>query len=165
MVTGMDLVRDYWWVIVIGAALILALLLLRPRQRVALTDSAPVRPHMQQANRHEGRGLAGEAASATGDVTGELLGAPVRRELAGEKEPGDDFCRMKGVGPKFANALHAQGFTRFEQLAHLTGTEIERLDRQLGAFNGRILRDRVVEQADYLARNDVDGYEQKFGKL
>lgn len=165
MVTGMDFLRDYWWLIVIGLALIVALVLLRPRQRVRLTDSAPVRPHMPQARRPEGRGLAGEAAAATSDVTGQLFRAPVHRELAGESKPGDDFCRMKGVGPKFADALHAQGFTRFEQLAHLTPTEIERVDRQMGAFSGRLTRDRVVEQADYLARDDIDGYEQTFGKL
>jgi predicted flap endonuclease-1-like 5' DNA nuclease len=117
------------------------------------------------AARTVGRGLAGEAASATSDVTGELLRAPVRRELDGEKEPGDDFCRMKGVGPKFADALHALGFTRFEQVAHLTPTEIERIDAQLDAFSGRLARDRIVEQADYLARGDLDGFEQHFGKL
>jgi predicted flap endonuclease-1-like 5' DNA nuclease len=72
---------------------------------------------------------------------------------------------LKGVGPKFADALHALGFHRFEQLAHLTPTEIERLDRQLGAFSGRISRDRIVEQADYLARKDRDGFEQRFGAL
>ena len=44
-------------------------------------------------------------------------------------------------------------------------TEIERLDEQLGAFRGRINRDRIVEQADYLARNDIDRFEQNFGKL
>lgn len=159
----MDLIREYWWLIVVVAALALAVLLLRRRQRVSLTDSAPVRPHMQA--RSVGRGLAGEAASATSDVTGELLGAPVRRELAGERQPGDDFCRMKGVGPKFADALHALGFTRFEQVAHLTPTEIDRVDAQLGAFSGRLTRDRIVQQADYLARNDLDGFEQRFGKL
>ena len=79
----MDLIREYWWLIVVLVALVLALILLRPRQRVTLTDSAPIRPHMARANRPEGRGLAGEAAAATSDVTGELLGAPVRRELAG----------------------------------------------------------------------------------
>ena len=159
----MDLIREYWWLIVVVAALVLAFVLLRPRQRVALTDSAPVRPHMPA--RAVGRGLAGEAASATSDVTGELLGAPVGRELAGELAPGDDFCRMKGVGPKFADALHGLGFTRFEQVAHLTSTEIERIDAQLGAFSGRLTRDRIVEQADYLARDDIDGFEQRFGKL
>ena len=162
----MDLIGEYWWLILVAVGIaILASLFLRPRQSVRLTDSSPVRPHMQQPKRPAGRELAGEAAAATGDVTGELLGAPVRRELSGEKQSGDDYSVMKGVGPKFADALHALGFTRFEQLAHLSQTEVERLDGQLGAFSGRLSRDRIVEQADYLARNDIDGYEQRFGKL
>lgn len=160
----MDLIRDYWWVIVIVVALVLAFILLRPKQRVTLTDSAPIRPHMQQRRPPEGRGIAGEAAAATTDVAGDIIQAPVHRALDGEI-PSDDLCTLKGVGPKFAEALHAAGFYRFEQLAGLTPTEIERLDAQLGAFRGRILRDRLVEQADYLARNDTDGFEQKFGKL
>src|SRR6185369_6813323 len=146
--------------------LVLAFILLRPKQRVQLTDSAPVRPHMAHANSPpEGRGLPGEHAAATSDVAGEILRAPVHKTLDGEGESGDDLCRIKGVGPKFADALRGLGFNRFEQLAQLTPTEIERLDSQLGAFRGRIARDRVVEQADYLARNDTDGFEQKFGKL
>jgi len=44
-------------------------------------------------------------------------------------------------------------------------SDLERLDARLGTFAGRITRDRIVEQADYLARNDTDGFEQKFGKL
>ena len=161
----MDLIREYWWVIVVLLALVLAFILLRPKQRVSLTDSAPVRPHMTRAAPPEGRGIAGEAAAATSDVTGELLRAPVHRELAEGKEPHDDLCRIKGVGPKFADALHQLGFYRFEQIAHLTPNEIERVDRQLGAFRGRLTRDRIAEQADYLARGDVDGFEQRFGKL
>jgi len=165
LVTSMDFIREYWWLLIVLAGLILAFLLLRPRQRVQLTDSAPIRPHMAQSRPPEGRGLAGEAAAATSDVTGELLGAPVHRKLDGVMDPHDDLCAIKGVGPKFADALRALGFQRFEQLAGLTPTEIERLDPQLGAFRGRISRDRIVEQADYLARNDIDGFEQRFGKL
>jgi predicted flap endonuclease-1-like 5' DNA nuclease len=161
----MDLIREYWWLIVVLLALVLAFILLRPRQRVQLTDSAPVRPHMAQKRPPEGRGLAGEAAAATSDVTGELIGAPVRRTLDREGKSGDDLCMIKGIGPKFSDALHGLGFSRFEQIAHLTPTEIERLETQLGAFRGRITRDRIVEQADYLARDDIDGFEQKFGKL
>ena len=67
--------------------------------------------------------------------------------------------------PKFAEALHRLGFYRFEQIANLTPTEIDRIDPQLGAFRGRLTRDRIVEQAAYLARNDTDGFEQRFGKL
>jgi predicted flap endonuclease-1-like 5' DNA nuclease len=162
----MDLIQEYWWVIVIVVALVLGFILLRPRQRVQLTDSAPVRPHMAQQKRPpEGRGIAGEAAAAASDVTGEILHAPVHRTLDGGKDPADDLCRLKGVGPKFADALQAIGFTRYEQIAGLTPTEIERIDGELGAFSGRLTRDRIVEQADYLARGDTDGFEQRFGKL
>jgi predicted flap endonuclease-1-like 5' DNA nuclease len=163
----MDFIRDNWPIllIAIAIALVLGFLLLRPRQRVRLTDSAPVRPHMAHARPPEGRGLGGGAARATSDVTGELIGAPVRRKLGGDNQPADDFVLLKGIGPKLADALHAQGFHRFEQLAHLSPTEIERLDAQLGAFRGRLARDRIVEQAEYLARGDIDGYEQRFGKL
>lgn len=161
----MDLIREYWWVIAIVVVLIVALLLMRPKQRVTLTDSAPVRPHMQKAaGPREGRGLAGEAAAAASDVTGDIINAPVHRALEGDVAP-DDLCRLKGVGPKFADALHAAGFMRFDQIASLSPNEVERLDDQLGAFRGRITRDRIVEQADYLARNDTDGFEQRFGKL
>jgi hypothetical protein len=161
----MDLIREYWWLIIIVVALVLAFILLRPKQRVALTESAPVRPHMARNAPPEGRGVPGEVAAATSDVTGEIFGVSVHNKLDGVKEPHDDLCRLKGVGPKFADALHALGFIRFEQIAHLTPTEIERIDPQLGAFRGRLTRDRIVEQADYLARNDIDGFEQRFGKL
>jgi predicted flap endonuclease-1-like 5' DNA nuclease len=162
----MDLIREYWWVIVllVVVALVLAFALMRPKQRVPLTDSAPVRPHMQQTSAREGRGIAGEAAAAASDVTGDILRAPVHRALEGDIAR-DDLSQLKGVGPKFRDALHAAGFHSFDQLAGLTPVEIERLDEQLGAFRGRLARDRVVEQASYLARNDTDGFEQRFGKL
>jgi predicted flap endonuclease-1-like 5' DNA nuclease len=160
----MDLIRDYWWLIVVVVALVLAFILLRPKQRVNLTYSAPVRPHMQQATPREGRGIVGEAAAATVDVTGDIIRAPVHQAMEGEIAR-DELSMLKGVGPKFAEALHAAGFHSFSQLAGLSPVEIERLDEQLGAFRGRITRDRIVEQADYLARKDTDGFEQRFGKL
>ena len=166
LVISMDLIREYWWLIVVVVALVLAFILLRPKQRVKLTDSAPTRPHMQARQRPpEGRGLAGEHAAAASDLAGDIIRAPVHQKLDGETGPQDDLCMIKGIGPKFADALHALGFTRFEQIAHLTPTEIERIDAQLGAFSGRLARDRIVEQAEYLARDDLDGFEQRFGKL
>lgn len=161
----MDLIREYWWLIAVVVALVLAFILLRPKQKVQLTDSAPVRPHMAQKRPHEGRGIAGEHAAAASDVTGDILRAPVHKKLDGAKEPHDDLCMIKGVGPKLAEALQDLGFTSYEQLAHLTPTEVDRLDDRLGTFRGRIARDRIVEQAAYLARGDKDGFEQRFGKL
>ena len=166
-----ELLREYLPAILLAVVIgfIVEFLILRPRQSVRLTDSAPLRPHMTSTSRRERRSeandLASEAAAAASDVTGEFIGAPVHRHLSGGAETADDFVRLKGIGPKLADMLHARGFTRFEQLAHLTPAEIDLLDQQVGPFAGRIERDRIVEQAAYLARGDVDGFEQQFGKL
>lgn len=160
---------EYLPAILISAiiALIVLFLVLRPKQRVRLTDDRPLRPHMAsgQDSPREANGIASEAAAAASDVAGEIIGAPVHRHLSNGDQAPDDFQRIKGVGPKLADMLHARGYTRFEQLARLTPEEVELLDQQLGAFRGRIQRDRIVEQADYLAREDTDGFEQRFGKL
>lgn len=158
---------DNLWLIIIAILVvaIIAFLLLRPRQRVQLSDSTPLRPHMVDPKPEaEGRGLDGEAAAATSDVVGAIIQAPVHEALAGG-EGRDELTQIKGVGPKFADALHAHGIYRFDQLAKLSPVEIERLDTQLGPFRGRIERDRVVEQAEYLSRGDRDGFEERFGKL
>ena len=86
-------------------------------------------------------------------------------KLAGRAGTPDELERLKGVGPKLAAMLRAHGLTRFDQLARLSESELERLDEDLGPFRGRLQRDRVVEQAAYLARGDIDGFEQRFGKL
>jgi predicted flap endonuclease-1-like 5' DNA nuclease len=169
-----ELLREYLPAILVAVVigLIVGFLIFRPRQSVRLTDSAPLRPHMTSSKdssrrdrRSEAGDLASEAAAAASDVTGELIGAPVHRHLSGGAESADDLVRLKGIGPKLAEILRARGFTRFEQLAHLTPAEVDLLDQQIGPFGGRIRRDRIVEQAAYLARGDVDGFEQHFGKL
>ena len=166
----MDRLTDYLPMILVALAIvaILAFLLLRPRQNVRLTDSTPTRPHMAHRNeapRGEGRSVADEMAAAASDVTGDILGAPVHASLPGASGPPDDLRLLKGVGPKLAQMLNERGIIRFEQIARLTPHEVERLDESLGAFRGRFSRDRIVDQADYLARGDIDGFEARFGKL
>lgn len=164
----MDVLNAYWPAILVAVVLIIiaALILLRPRQRVQLTrDEAPIRPHMQARQDHEGRGIAAEAAAAIGDVSGQIIGAPVHENLPGASGPPDDLTQLKGVGPKFARLLNDLGITRFEQLARLSEGDLDRLDQHLGAFQGRLERDQVPLQADYLARGDEDGFQQRFGKL
>ncbi len=162
----MDWIEQHWWLVVVAVVVLAALfLLLRPRQRVTLTDSAPARPHMAVNRPSEGRGLVSEAAAATGDLTGDILKAPVHAKLDGSGKSGDDLSQLKGVGPKFAALLNSAGITRFDQLARLSDGDMDRLDQGLGAFRGRLSRDQVPVQADYLARGDQDGFEQRFGKL
>lgn len=162
-----ELWAAYWPIIIAAIAIgfIVGFLVFRPRQRVTLTDSAPTRPHMAATPAREGRGLVDEAAAAASDVAGQMLGSQVHAELPGASGPPDDLKKLKGVGPKMAALLNAQGITRFDQIARLSEGQVEAIDASLGAFRGRFSRDRIVDQADYLARGDIDGYEARFGKL
>jgi len=184
-----ELWSAYWPMILVAVAigLVTGILIFRPRQRVTLTkEEGPVRAHMMQSaaqpaatlDRHgevpapgdsdgggEGEGVVDEVAAATSDVIGEVLGTHVHSNLPGSQGVPDDLQRMKGVGPKLAALLNSRGLLRYEQIAALAPEEIERLDAELGAFKGRIARDRIVQQAGYLARGDQAGYEVAFGKL
>ena len=77
----------------------------------------------------------------------------------------DPLTRLKGVGPKLEAMLNEHGFTRYEQLASLDDAELAALEERLGAFKGRLTRDRVVEQARLLASGDTKEFEARFGKL
>ncbi|HEX5184800.1 MAG TPA: hypothetical protein VFW19_16810 [Allosphingosinicella sp.] len=124
---------------------------------------APPRPAAKDGP--EGNGLADEYAAATEDVAGELLGIEAHPKIDGPSGPPDNLQLLKGVGPKLAAQLNANGITRYDQLAGLGDREVELLDERMGAFRGRIARDRLVEQACYLERDDRDGFEAVFGKL
>ena len=95
--------------------------------------------------------------------------ATIAAELATPPEPpvtdGDDLTRLKGVGPKLAARLNELGITRYAQIAALSPDEAEAFDRQLGSFQGRMARDRWIEQAGYLAKDDRAGFEAAFGRL
>lgn len=137
----------------------------RPYVRPTAPASASASAAAATRQAHEGHGIADSAAAATADVAGQIIGAPVHSELPGAGGPPDDLQVLKGVGPKLAARLNENGITRFEQLAALTENEVGILEDKLGPFKGRLTRDRVVEQAFYLARGDRDGFEARFGAL
>ncbi|WP_293858380.1 hypothetical protein [Sphingomonas sp. SCN 67-18] len=80
-------------------------------------------------------------------------------------EAPDDLLLLKGVGPKVAALLAAEGVTRFAQIAAWSDADLTAIDDKLGTFKGRPARDKWVEQAGYLAKGDRAGFEAKFGKL
>lgn len=132
----------------------------------AAPPPAPATPPKQAAGRdREGHGLADQGVAATTDVAGQMLGVDVHGELPGASGPPDNLQLLKGVGPKLAAKLNEHGITRFAQIAGLSANEVAILEDQLGPFKGRLTRDRVVEQAFYLARGDIEGFEARFGNL
>lgn len=77
----------------------------------------------------------------------------------------EPVTRLKGLGPKIAARLGELGIVDVTQLAALSDAEAAALDAQLGAFQGRMERDRWREQAQLLAAGDRAGFEREFGKL
>lgn len=160
-------------IVAVLAALIVLFLLVRPKPRIEhkprqegyVADTT--RPYVakKEPDGPQGNAITDEMASAATDVTGQVLGVEVHGELPGASGPPDDLTRLKGVGPKFAARLNELGVIRYDQLAGLSATEIAMLDDRLGPFKGRLARDRVPEQAAFLARGDTDGFEATFGKL
>ncbi len=108
----------------------------------------------------EGQGGADAGAAAVEDIADEFLGID-----AHPGAPADALTRMKGVGPKLAALLNEAGVTRFDQIGAWSDAELDAMDARMGSFRGRLRRDRVVEQARFLARGDQAGYEAVFGKL
>ena len=77
----------------------------------------------------------------------------------------DDLTRLKGIGPKLVAQLSKLGVTSFAQIAAWSEADIDRIDAQLGRFQGRIRRDNWVEQARLLASGDAAAYAARFGNI
>lgn len=107
------------------------------KRNKALIDSAPAATPMQPA-----------------------VGAAIQPDASG-----DDLTRIKGLGPKLAATLRDLGVTTFAQIAAWDEAGIDRIDSQLGRFQGRIRRDDWVGQAQLLAQGDDAGFAQRYGKL
>ena len=95
---------------------------------------------------------------------------PERNQSLIDAPPAAAFTEMpppvpEGLGPKLVDQLRELGVTSFAQIAAWDDAEIDRIDAQLGRFQGRIRRDDWPAQARFLAAGDTAGYEAKFGKL
>lgn len=94
------------------------------------------------------------------------LPAPVPAPLLRAPDmPGSDVRQLKGVGDKFAQALAAVGLGSVAALAALEEGAVATIDTQLGVFNGRLRRDKLIEQAQLLCGGRTTEYEARFGKI
>jgi len=181
-----ELLNQYWIVLVIAAVLVvLALVVFVPRRdrRPRSIDSPqprkplePRKPDIVAAprNRFDSPSGADSAAEPSAPSPAPSIAAPPPTPPAAAAAPPqaapatpsrDDLARMKGVGPKLVARLSDLGVTRYDQIAAWDAADIDRIDAQLGAFQGRIRRDDWVEQARLLAAGDTAGFEAKFGAL
>jgi predicted flap endonuclease-1-like 5' DNA nuclease len=164
-------------IIVIAVIVVIALLflfLVRGRkQHVTFSDAAPLpraaapapQPAPASARATEGHGITTEIADAVEDMVDQFVGINSHARVEPAKGPGDTLTQLKGLGPKAASLLNELGVTRFDQIAAWNDADIAAIDARMGAFKGRITRDRWVEQARLLAKGDTETFEAEFGKL
>lgn len=162
-------------VVIALAALILLYLLRGRKQHVTFGETAPLArtaspvtpaapPAIEPAPLPpEGHGLGSEVTAAIEDVVDQFIG--LQTHPSTPEPTGDRLTQLKGLGPRAASRLTELGVTRFAQMAEWDETDVAAIDDQMGAFKGRITRDRWVEQARLLAKGDKQAFEDQFGKL
>lgn len=107
------------------------------------------------------------AAAAPMTASPAAEAAPALAEAPAEPARPEDqpITLLKGLGPKLTQKLAEHGITTVGDMAALSEAQAQALDAQLGAFSGRMARDRWLEQARLLAAGDRAGFEAVFGRL
>ncbi|MBZ9677541.1 proton-conducting membrane transporter [Mesorhizobium sp. ES1-1] len=109
-------------------------------------------------------------ASTAESTSGPLKKSPVTPKSAARKaaptakapaaKP-DILRRLIGIGPVNEKLLMAQGVTSFAQIAAWTAADIKRIEDVMN-FDGRIARERWIEQARLLAAGDETAFAKQF---
>lgn len=73
----------------------------------------------------------------------------------------DDLRRLIGIGPVNERRLNEHGVTSFVQIAAWAAADIKKAEEYL-QFDGRIERERWVEQAKLLAAGDEEEFARRF---
>jgi predicted flap endonuclease-1-like 5' DNA nuclease len=161
--------------VIVVIALFLMLMLRSRKQKVTFGEQvAPPRPVTSPSTApiikaaapvvEEGHGVSDEVAAAIEDVVDQFIGIDAHPS-GHATATGDMLTTLKGLGPKAESRLHELGVTKFDQIAAWDQGDVEAVDAQMGAFKGRIVRDKWVEQARLLAKGDIEAFETQFGKL
>jgi len=138
------------------------------RREAAHVDTVAVAPEASiEADEPAGAAEAEPAAETSPEVetTADAAPAPNATPATSPGSTDGDITQLKGLGPKLAATLAELGYTRLDQIAALTPDQAAELDSRLGNFQGRMTRDRWIEQARLLVAGDRAAYEAAFGKL
>ncbi|MER9458391.1 MULTISPECIES: proton-conducting membrane transporter [unclassified Mesorhizobium] len=87
--------------------------------------------------------------------------AAVPKKAAPAAGKADNLRRLIGIGPVNDKLLKGLGVTTYAQIAGWTATDVKRIEDTLN-FDGRIAREKWVEQAKLLAAGDEKEFARQF---
>ncbi|WP_189341797.1 proton-conducting membrane transporter [Mesorhizobium sp. M2A.F.Ca.ET.042.01.1.1] len=89
--------------------------------------------------------------------------APAKKAAAPKAGAGkaDNLRRLIGIGPVNERLLKGQGVTTYAQIAAWTDADVKRIEEVLN-FDGRIAREKWIEQAKLLAVGDEAEFVRQF---
>lgn len=83
------------------------------------------------------------------------------KKAAPASDKADNLRRLIGIGPVNEKLLKAQGVTTYAQIAGWTEADVKRVEEVLN-FDGRIAREKWIEQAKLLAAGDEAEFARRF---
>ncbi|MBZ9660192.1 proton-conducting membrane transporter [Mesorhizobium sp. ESP-6-4] len=86
--------------------------------------------------------------------------APAAKKAAATGKA-DNLRRLIGIGPVNERLLKGQGVTTYAQIAAWTAADVKRIEEVLN-FDGRIAREKWIEQAKLLAAGDEAEFARQF---
>lgn len=165
-----ELLQTYWPAIVAAlvVGIVIAWYLFHAGRRTRVTGSTGDVLDEGAAPAERNKALIDSAPAAKRETATETPAAPAADKPApavseSTQAESDDLTRIKGLGPKLAAQLHELGVRSFAQIAAWDDAEIDRIDAQLGRFQGRIRRDDWVGQAKLLADGKAGEFAHKYG--
>jgi predicted flap endonuclease-1-like 5' DNA nuclease len=129
--------------------------------KAAATKSAAPKP--AAAKPAASKAVASAASSAKSSAPPKPAAAKKAAPAAAKPAAGkpDNLRRLIGIGPVNEKLLKAQGVTTFAQIAAWTAADIKRIEDVMN-FDGRIARERWIEQAKLLAAGDEKEFAKQF---
>lgn len=121
----------------------------KPAASKAATAAKPAKP------------AAAVAANAAKAPAAKAAAPKTAKAKSAKPSGADDLRRLIGIGPVNERRLKEHGITTFAQIAGWTAADVKRVEEYL-QFDGRIERERWIEQAKLLAAGNEKEFARRF---
>lgn len=137
-----------------------------PAPSALMSTSAPAKSTPAKTASKKPAAAAPKASASKTSATAKKAAPAAKKATAGKATAAaagkaDSLRRLIGIGPVNERKLHGLGVRTYAQIAAWTAADIKRIEDVL-EFDGRIERERWIEQAKLLAAGDEREFARRF---